>query len=167
MMNRFSLAMKGAVLAAVVVLAGPAVNADGAESDTVELTISNFRYCATPTCTPGDQGYVRAGESPMPGSDNPRAIVDVPQGSTVRWVYRDVGPGSCDFFEQCPGHNVRFEDGTTEGTSVGGVRSRSGNPVITTTITQGAGELIRYFCSINDHYQLGMTGLLRVTGAAG
>jgi hypothetical protein len=38
----------------------------------------------------------------------------------------------------------------------------AGTTTITATIHQSSGELIRYFCSINDHYQLGMTGVLRV-----
>jgi plastocyanin len=129
--------------------------------------MSNFRYCATPTCSPADHGYVRSSSGPVPGSDNPHGIVDVPEGSTVRWVYRDVGPGSCDSFEQCPGHNVHFENGTAEGESTGAARSRSGATAISVTITQKPGELVRYFCSVNDHYRLGMTGILRVVASAG
>jgi plastocyanin len=155
--------MKAAVLAAVLVVGGPAVGSvQGAESGAVELTMSNFRYCAATTCTLADQGYVRTENGPVPAADNPHGIVDVPEGSTVRWVYRDVGPGSCDSFEQCPGHNVRFEDGTAKGAGIGSAKARSGTVTITTTINQKSGELIRYFCSINDHYRLGMTGILRV-----
>lgn len=162
-MNGVLAMMKAVVFAAVFILAGPAVGAvEGAESKTVELSMSNFRYCAGTSCTPADQGYVRTSTGPVSGTDNPHGIVDVPAGSTVRWVYRDVGPGSCDFFDQCPGHNVRFEDGTPDGTTVGAAKSRSGTVAITTTISQKSGEVIRYFCSINDHYQLGMTGILRV-----
>ena len=162
-MNGVSATMKAAVLAAVLVLTGPPfADAQGAAPDTVELTMSNFRYCAATTCTPADQGYLRTTDGPVPAADNPHGIVDVPDGATVRWVYRDVGPGSCDSFDQCPGHNVRFEDGTAEGTRIGAARSRSGQPTITATINQSSGGLIRYFCSINDHYQLGMTGILRV-----
>jgi hypothetical protein len=165
-MNSVSAMMKAAVLAAVFVIAGPMVgDARGAESDTVELSMSNFRYCAGTSCTPADSGYMRTENGPVPGTDNPHGIVDVPEGSTVRWVYRDVGPGSCDFFEQCPGHDVRFEDGSAEGASMGWVKSRTGAPAITATIGRKSGELIRYFCSINDHYQLGMTGILRVVAA--
>jgi plastocyanin len=154
--------MKAAVLAAVFVVAGPAVGSvQGAEPKTVELTMSNFRYCAGMTCTPADAGYLRTKNGPVSGADNPHGIVDVPEGSTVRWVYRDVGPGSCDSFEQCPGHNVKFEDGA-EGAGKGFAKSRSGTMAITATINQKSGDLIRYFCSVNDHYQLGMTGILRV-----
>ena len=163
-MNGGSAMTKAAVLGLVVVLAGPVGgDAHGAAADTVELTMSNFRYCAATTCTPADQGYVRTSDGPVPGTDNPHGIVEVPAGATVRWVYRDVGPGSCDSIEQCPGHNVRFEDGTAEGTSMGGARARSGATTITANVNQPSGTLIRYFCSINDHYQAGMTGILRVS----
>jgi plastocyanin len=89
-------------------------------------------------------------------------MVDVAEGGTVRWVYRDVGPGSCDSVAQCPGHNVRVEDGTPEGMRIGAARARTGPTAITFTLTQKAGSLIRYFCSVNDHYQTGMTGIIRV-----
>jgi plastocyanin len=156
--------MKAAVLAAaVLVVAGPAVGSvQGAEAKTVELTMSNFRYCAAMTCTPADAGYLRTENGPVSGADNPHGIVDVPEGSTVKWVYRDVGPGSCDSFEQCPGHNVKFENGTAGGLGKGFAKARSGTTTITATINQKAGELIRYFCSVNNHYQTGMTGILRV-----
>ncbi|MGH9011428.1 MAG: hypothetical protein ACRDYF_16520 [Acidimicrobiia bacterium] len=158
--------MKAVVLAVVLILAGPGVGSvQAAESETVELSMSNFRYCAGTTCTPADAGYLRTENGPVPGADNPHGIVDVPEGITVRWVYRDVGPGSCDSFEQCPGHNVKFEDGTAEGVGKGFAKSRSGTVAITATVKQSAGELIRYFCSVNDHYQLGMTGILRVVKA--
>ena len=161
-MNRFSAIM----MAAVFVVAGPVVGSvEAKEAGTVELSMSNFRYCAGTSCTPADAGYMRSENGPVQGTDNPHGIVDVPEGSTVRWVYRDVGPGSCDFFEQCPGHNVKFEDGTAEGVGKGFTKSRSGTGAITATINQSAGELIRYFCSVNDHYQLGMTGILRVVKA--
>src|ERR1041385_9382307 len=124
-----------AVLAAMFVVAGPAGSVQGAEAKTVELSMSNFRYCAATTCTPADAGYLRNKSGPVAGADNPHAIVDVPEGATVRWVYRDVGPGSCDSFEQCPGHNVRIEDGTAEGTRVGGAKARSGELAIQTTST--------------------------------
>jgi plastocyanin len=155
--------VKAAVLAAVAVLAGPAVGSvHAAEPKTVELTMSNFRYCAATTCTPADAGYLRTENGPVSGTDNPHGIIDVPAGATVRWVYRDVGPGSCDSFEQCPGHNVKFEDGTAKGVGKGFAKSHSGTTAITATITQSPGELIRYFCSVNDHYRTGMTGILRV-----
>jgi plastocyanin len=157
-----SAAMKMTALAALIIVAAPVGEARAAGS-TVEVTMSNFRYCTTPTCSPADVGYLRLSSGPVAGTDNPNGIVDVPEGGTVQWVYRDAGPGSCDFFgARCPGHNVRFEDGTPEGTKVGAARSNSGPTTITATITQKAGTLIRYFCSVNGHYQMGMTGILRV-----
>jgi hypothetical protein len=115
--------VKKAVLALVFVLTGPGVAAaNGPGSDTVELTMSNFRYCAGASCTPADQGYLRSNAGPVPGADNPHA----------------------------------------EGLSMGAARSRSGEATITAAVNQNRGALIRYFCSINDHYQLGMTGILRV-----
>jgi plastocyanin len=159
--------MKTTVLAAVFVVAGPLVGSvQAAEPKIVELSMSNFHYCAAKSCTPADQGYARSEEGPVPGTDSPHGTVDVPEGATVRWVYRDVGPGSCDSFEQCPGHNVKFEDGTAKGAGKGFTKARSGELAITTTITEKPGELIRYFCSVNDHYQLGMTGILRVVKAS-
>ena len=165
-MSGVSAVMKAAALAAVLAIGGPAFGSVQARDvGTVELSMSNFRYCAGTTCTPADAGYMRNEDGPVQGTDNPHSIVDVPEGSTVKWVYRDVGPGSCDSFEQCPGHNVKFEDGTAQGVGKGFAKSRSGTGAITATINQSAGELIRYFCSVNDHYQLGMTGILRVVKA--
>jgi plastocyanin len=167
-MNRMRIApaiRKAAVLAAAFVIVGLPGAAPRAEADSsVDLTMSNFHYCAAQSCSPFDQGYVRQDNGPVAGTDNPHGIVDVPAGATVRWVYKDVGPGSCDFFSECPGHNVRIEDGTAEGTRVGGVKARSGELAIVTTITAKPGTLIRYFCSVNKHWQLGMTGILRVVG---
>lgn len=166
-MKPIALTFKASVLTGLLVLALPAVDRAGAEAGTVELTMSNFRYCAGQTCSPADQGYVRQKNGPVAGTDNPATVVDVPEGATVTWTYHDVGPGSCDFFQQCPGHNVRIEDGSEKGTGLGFTKARSGAGVITTTINQPAGTLIRYFCSVSDHYQLGMTGILRVVAAGG
>ena len=164
-MTNVTAVKKAVVLAALVIVLGlPAGQRPAAADSTVELTMSNFRYCAAKTCSPADAGYLRTSAGPVAGADNPHGIVDVPAGATVRWVYRDAGPGSCDFFEQCPGHNVRIEDGTAEGTKIGGAKARSGETAIQTTITAKPGTLIRYFCSVNSHWQLGMTGILRVAG---
>jgi plastocyanin len=160
--------MRATALAALLVIVGPPVGEPHAAADsTVDLTMSNFRYCATPTCSPADQGYVRLSSGPVAGSDNPNSIVDVAEGSTVRWVYRDVGPGSCDFLQGCPGHNVLVEDGSAEGLRIGSAKARSGPTAITFTVTQKPGDLIRYFCTVSDHYRTGMTGILRVVAPAG
>jgi plastocyanin len=167
-MNLVATTMKATALAALLVIGGPLVAERHAAADsTVELSMSNFRYCAATTCSPADQGYVRSSDGPVPGSDNPKGIVDVPAGSTVRWVYRDVGPGSCDFLQGCPGHNVLVEDGSAEGLRIGSAKARSGPTAITFTVTQKPGDLIRYFCTVSDHYRTGMTGILRVVAPAG
>lgn len=156
--------MKAALAALLVMVALPVgVPGAGAADGAVELTMSNFRYCRTATCAPTDVGYLRLSSGPVAGTDNPASIVDVPAGGTVRWVYRDTGPGSCDFFgARCPGHNVQFENGTPGGLSEGTARSNKGPTVITARISDEPGTLIRYFCTINGHYQMGMTGILRV-----
>jgi plastocyanin len=154
--------MKLAALAALLVIVAAPIGEARAAGSTVDVTMSNFRYCTTPACSPADVGYVRLSSGPVAGSDNPNSIVDVPEGSTVQWVYRDAGPGSCDFIAQCPGHNVRFENGTPDGEKIGAARARNGPTTISVTITQKPGELIRYFCSVNNHYQTGMTAILRV-----
>jgi plastocyanin len=162
-MDVVQIAKKAAVPAMVLMLLGPGVGAaGGASGGGLELSMSNFRYCKGAACSPADVGYMRSSSGPVSGTDNPAAVIDVPEGATVRWVYRDTGPGSCDSFEQCPGHNVRVEDGSAAGAGFGAVRSRGGEAAITGTITQPVGEFVRYFCSINDHYQLGMTGVFRV-----
>jgi hypothetical protein len=151
------------VLASVLVMFGPVGEPSAAVADTVKLTISNFRYCAASTCSPGDQGYVRLSSGPVAGTDHPSTIVDVPEGSTVTWVYRDTGAGSCDFLgDECPGHDIRFEDGTPQGLDMGFAAARSGPTTVTVRISQPAGTLIRYFCSVDSHYQTGQTGILRV-----
>jgi hypothetical protein len=155
--------LKATVIGSVLVVMGPVGEPSAATKDTVEVTISNFRYCDTPACSPDDQGYVRLSSGPVAGSDHPPAIIDVPEGSTVTWVYRDIGPGSCDFFgDRCPGHDVRFEDGSPQGRLMGFAPARRGPTTVTVKISQPAGTLIRYFCSVDSHYQTGQTGILRV-----
>jgi hypothetical protein len=166
-MRMRSVLLKATVIASLLVVFGPAGEPGAATGDTVELTISNFRYCKTPPCSPGDQGYVRLSGGPVAGADNPSAIVDVPAGSTVTWVYRDTGPGSCDFMgDQCRGHDIRFEDGTPQGLKMGFAAARSGLTTVAVKIWQPAGTLVRYFCSVDNHYQTGQTGILRVVAPA-
>jgi plastocyanin len=156
------LLLKGTAIALLLVAFGPAVEPSIATQGNVELTISNYRFCKTTTCSPADQGYVRWTSGPIAGTDNPAAIIDIPEGSTVTWVYRD---GVCDSFD-CPGHNVRFEDGTPEGLKMGSADARQGPTSVTVKVSQPAGTLIRYFCGSEDHYSIGQTGILRVVGGA-
>jgi plastocyanin len=125
----------------------------------VKLTISNFRYCTAESCSPLDTAYVRGGDGPVMGTDNPQAVIEVKRGSMVSWVYRD---SFCDGTEGCPGHNVVFENGTPQGSRKGFAPARKGAKTINVKITQKKGTTIRYFCSVNSHYQYGMTGAIRV-----
>ena len=143
------------LLATLVSLAGPAAEA---KTPRVMLSISNFRFCRTSACTPLDVGYVRTDMGPVSGLDNPQAVIEVRRGSIVSWVYRD---GSCDMFG-CPGHNVIFENGTVQGVKKGFVKAGQQGKAINVRIKQKAGTTIRYFCSVNNHYQEGMTGILQV-----
>ncbi len=137
-------------------LAGPSVEA--AKTKRLKITISNFRFCEAESCTPLDVGYLRTEMGPVAGTDNSQAAVDVKRGTVVSWVYRD---SACDMFG-CPGHNVIFENGTVQGTRKGFVASGKTGKSINVKITQKVGTTIRYFCSVNNHYQEGMTGILNV-----
>lgn len=123
----------------------------------LELSISNFRFCAAETCTPLDIGYLRT-DMGAAGPDLPLGTVSVKRGTTVVWVYRDA---FCDAIG-CSGHNVVFEDGSVQGKRKGFTPSGQGEKKISVKITQKAGTTIRYFCSVNNHYQEGMTGVLSV-----
>ncbi len=154
--------MRRLVAVAVVVLvgllsvAGP--SAEAAKPKRLMLTISNFRFCENASCTPLDVGYVRTDMGPVSGLDNPQAVVEVKRGSIVSWVYRD---SACDMFG-CPGHNVVFENGTVQGAKKGFVAAGKTGKSINVKIKQKVGTTIRYFCSVNAHYQEGMTGILKV-----
>jgi hypothetical protein len=152
---------KALVLLACALIVAGAVPAEAAtkKPPTVKLTISNFRYCAADTCTPLDIGYLRPDTAPLAGTDNPLAAVDVKRGSYVSWTYRDA---QCDGADGCAGHNVLFENGKPTGKRIGFVPARKGQRSIKTRITQKSGTTIRYYCSVNNHYQTGMTGILNV-----
>lgn len=123
----------------------------------LELSISNFRFCAASSCTPADVGYLRTDSGPV-GPTLPLGTIDVKRGTVVTWVYRDA---FCDMIG-CSGHNVVFEDGSVQGKRKGFTPSGQGEKTITVKITQKAGTAIQYFCSVNNHYQEGMTGVLNV-----
>lgn len=151
-MNRIAALLIVLGLSAV---AGPSAYA---KPKPLELSISNFRFCEAETCTPLDVGYLRTYTGPVEGFDNPEAVVDVKRGTVVSWMYRD---SSCDMFG-CPGHNVVFENGTANGKRKGFVASGQEGKSIKVQITQKVGTTIRYFCSVNNHYQEGMTSILHV-----
>jgi plastocyanin len=147
----------GLVLAAVCTALLP--GAAQAKAPKLQLTISNFRFCQSSTCTPLDVGYLRTDTGPVSGTDNPMATINVKRGTTVVWTYRDA---TCDALGGCPGHNIWFENGGV-GVKKGMVPSNKGPKTITVKISQKAGTTIRYFCTVNGHYMLGMTGILHVT----
>ena len=143
----------GAMCALLLTLCVPGAQA----APKLELSISNFRFCAAEACTPLDTGYVRTDMGAL-GPDLPLGTITVKRGTTVVWVYRD---GFCDTIG-CSGHNVVFEDGSLQGKRKGFTPSGQGEKKISVRITQKAGTTIRYFCSVNNHYQEGMTGVLSV-----
>jgi hypothetical protein len=146
-----------------LMLITPAAPATGSAS-TVELEMSDLRFCRHAPCQPTEYGYLRGPAGPIPGTDNAAAIVDVPAGATVRWTYKDTGPLGCDSFEICPGHEIMVEDGTDMGRRIGFAEARQGATTVSMHVTEAPGTLIRYFCHINGHDALGQTGILRVTG---
>jgi hypothetical protein len=128
-----------------------------AKTPRVNLTISNFRFCQAETCTPIDTAYLRTSDGPA-GLENPAAAIDVKRGSIVYWIYQDE---FCDTVG-CPGHNVVFENGTASGVRKGFVAAGGTGKAIKVKITQKVGTTIQYFCSVNNHYETGMTGILNV-----
>jgi hypothetical protein len=131
---------------------------------TTLLEISRFRYCNNAPCDPDAQGYVRGPSGPV--ADNPAGVIRTIPGRRITWTYAD---DACDSFAtaplDCPGHEVRLENGTPEGSApLGHLSARSGAVSFEWYVPRGAkpGTLIRYFCSIKNHYALGLTGVLEV-----
>ena|SRR5581483_1403188 len=148
----------GLVLACTVTVALPGA-AQAAKTPKLNLVIDNFRYCAATPCTPLDAAYLRTDTGPVSGTDNPLATISVKRGTTVVWTYKD---SFCDALGGCPGHNIYFENGGA-GLKKGFTPANKGPKTITVKITQKPGTTIRYFCTVNGHYMLGMTGILHVT----
>jgi hypothetical protein len=149
----------GVVLMSLVAMVFPAAVDAATKPPRVSLTMSNFRYCKASECSPTDIGYLRTDSGPVMGTDNPQATIDVKRGSIVVWVYRDA---QCDGADGCPGHNIYYENGAT-GVRKGMAPARKGLRTITARVTEKRGTTIRYFCTVNGHYMIGMTGILRVT----
>ena len=132
---------------------------------TTLLEVSRFRYCNNAPCDPDAEGYVRGSTGPVPGADNPAGFIRVIPGRRITWTYAD---DACDSATaaplDCPGHEVRLENGTREGALVGYLPARSGAVSLEWYVPKDArpGTLIRYFCSIRNHYALGLTGVLEV-----
>ena len=133
---------------------------------TTLLEISRFRYCNNAPCDPDAQGYVRSPSGPIPGTDNPAGVIRIIPGRRVTWTYAD---DLCDSATapplDCPGHEVRLENGTPEGSApLGYLPARSGPVSFEWYVPKDAkpGTLIRYFCSVKNHYAFGLTGVLEV-----
>jgi plastocyanin len=149
----------GLVLASLAAAVLPGVAQAAAKPPKLQLAISNFRYCKTAPCTPLDAAYLRTDTGPVDGSDNSQAVINVKRGTTVVWTYRD---STCNAINGCPGHNIYFENGGA-GIKKGFVPSNKGPKTIVVKISQKPGTTIRYFCTVNGHYMVGMTGVLHVT----
>src|SRR5436309_7479714 len=100
----------------LLALAVPIGTALPGRAATVNLTISNFRYCdgARTSCLPTDFVYVRNPTGNGLISHNALAVTllfrkVVHAGDTVVWTYKD---SLCDGIGGCPGHAVCFENGT-------------------------------------------------------
>jgi hypothetical protein len=154
-----------------VLLAPAPVAAEPAGASTVRIWASNFRYCLERPCQLDDQAYVRHEGGPTPGTDNPDAFTPVRPGDTVVWVYGDQ---ECDSFSAtapttCPGHEVEFEPDIFGGGWIGLMPARRGEVTLKWKVPEEvpAGHVLRYFCNVNGHFRLGVTGALVVAGAAG
>ncbi len=156
-----------AILALLLTLVpvGATIPADGApypggffgQGETTVVSVENFRFC-TSRCGPESTAYVRTPAGPVPGSDNPRAVVYMQPGAQFTWTYRDTG---CDLLG-CTGHDIRVEDGTAAGRQIGQVTAETGHDRLSWTIPAGAepGSIVRYFCG--RHGSFGMTGAFQV-----
>ncbi|TML78937.1 MAG: hypothetical protein E6G04_07055 [Actinobacteria bacterium] len=159
------------VLAAIVPLAvfAPAGASVRRRPPVVNLVINSFRFCKKAPCSLTDTAYLR---SPAGGSlyDNKQAFITIKAGSIVRWNYKDTGTPGCNQFNfgpvNCPGHEVRLENGTPGGgRQIGFAAARSSKPTsISWYIPPSyAGRTIHYFCNINNHWAFGLTGVLVIT----
>jgi hypothetical protein len=162
-------------LVAALLLLWPAPAPVAADTDggaTVHIWAASFRFCVEPPCQLDDQAYVRNEGGPTPGTDNPDAFVPVRPGDTVVWSYGDK---ECDSFASgpnalnCPGHEVWFEADTYGGGFLGDMPARRGEVTLRWKVpaTVPSGHVLRYFCNVNGHYRLGVTGALVVAGPAG
>jgi len=149
---------------ALIIPLGAAVPGHAA---TVNLTVSNFRYCTGNSCLPINFVYVRNPTGNGLLNQNALAVTlifrkVVHPGDTVVWTYRD---SLCDAIAGCPGHAVCFENGTALGACGNRMmNARSGPLTVSYTVPRGTpkGTLMRYFCNVNAHYAFGMTGALLV-----
>jgi plastocyanin len=127
------------------------------DAQTDVVSVENFRFCSG-TCRADSVAYVRTPAGPVPGSDNPRAVVYMEPGAEFTWTYRDR---ACDLL-RCTGHDIRLEDGTADGRPIGMVTAEAGHDSLRWTIPADAEpeSIIRYFCA--RHSNVGMTGAFQV-----
>lgn len=127
------------------------------QAETTVVSVQNFRFCRR-VCRPDSTAYVRTPAGPVPGTDNPRAVVYMQAGAQFSWTYRDMG---CDLF-RCTGHDIRIEDGTLDGRLIGRVTAETGHESLSWAIPADAApeSIIRYFCG--RHAGFGMTGAFQV-----
>jgi plastocyanin len=159
--------MKIRVAMSALVLALPLAAALPGRAATVNLNVSNFRYCQRDACLPTDVVYVRNPtgngllfKNAIAATLLFRTVVH--RGDTVVWTYND---STCDAITGCPGHAVCFENGTAEGDCGNRImNARSGPVTVSFTVPANTKKntLLRYFCNINSHYVFGMTGTILV-----
>ncbi|MDQ1567605.1 MAG: hypothetical protein QOF96_2485 [Actinomycetota bacterium] len=127
------------------------------QGETAVVSLENFRFCSR-VCRADSVAYVRTPAGPVPGSDNPRAVVYMQPGAQLTWTYRDT---ACDLLG-CTGHDIRIEDGTGGGRRIGLVTADTGRDTADWTIPADAEpeSIIRYFCA--RHGSVGMTGAFQV-----
>lgn len=127
------------------------------QAETTVVTVENFRFCVR-VCRPDSVAYLRTPAGPVPGSDNPRAVIYMHPGARFTWTYRDR---ACDLL-RCPGHDIRIDDGTAEGRPIGLLTAGPDAQGLGWTIPGDAEPEsdIRYFCA--RHAPLGMTGAFQV-----
>jgi plastocyanin len=127
------------------------------QAETTVVSVENFRFC-TRVCRADSVAYLRTLAGPVPGSDNPRAVVYMQPGAELTWTYRDT---ACDLLG-CTGHDIRIEDGTGDGRRIGLVTAETGHESLDWTIPADAEpeSIIRYFCA--RHGSVGMTGAFQV-----
>jgi hypothetical protein len=126
-------------------------------AETKVVSVEDFRFCSD-VCRADTVAYARTPAGPVPGSDNPRAVVYMQPEAQFTWTYHDR---SCDLL-RCSGHDIRVEDGTAEGRQIGLVAAGAGRENLSWAIPADAEpeSIIRYFCA--RHSTVGMTGAFQV-----
>jgi hypothetical protein len=125
------------------------------QSETADVSVESLRFCIR-VCRVDSVAYLRTPAGPLPGSDNPRAVVYMQPGARFSWTYRDQ---TCDVLG-CGGHDLRLEDGTADGQPVGLVSADHQSLAWSVPADARPESVIRYFCA--RHAGAGMTGAFQV-----